>query len=188
MGEVEQTRVEHARQTSAVPCAASSSLPATLLPPSSVTGDVVVLHDIYEEDRALLNVEHDPVAAVDAGFEVVLLRVNRLDTETGRGHLLDQGDRRLIARHLPLGAELQVASFPLLGPDGGQEGLFAGHGPISGPLRPSSTHRGTLERPPGSPSGSIAPRRDPPSPGRPVLASPDGETKVVPSVPESQGP
>jgi hypothetical protein len=40
-----------------------------------------VLDDVDEEDCVILDTEDDPVAAVEAGFRVILVRMDRLDLE-----------------------------------------------------------------------------------------------------------
>lgn len=56
-----------------------------------------MLDDVDEENRVLLNVKDDPVSAVDPGFGLVLVGLDRLDPQPWRGGPFDQGDGRPVA-------------------------------------------------------------------------------------------
>jgi hypothetical protein len=86
------------------------------LGPSAVFGNVVVMHHVDKENPSLLDAEDDPVAAGNPGFQIVLVRVNRLDSQARGLELFNERDGSLIASRLTIGAELGVTLLPGLRP------------------------------------------------------------------------
>jgi hypothetical protein len=68
----------------------------------SIPVDVIMMHDIDEEDDPLVNTKYDPVTTIDPSFAIELVRVDRLDPESGRIGLLDEGHGGFIASRLPV--------------------------------------------------------------------------------------
>src|SRR6266508_4160479 len=113
----------------------------------SVAGDVVVLDDVYEEDCAGFDPEDDPVAAVDAGFRVELLRMNRLYAKSRRGLLLDEREGGAITGSLALRAQVRIGLLPSIRPYRGKEGLLPSHPLLSRPGPPLETVQEGLRLP-----------------------------------------
>jgi len=88
----------------------------------AIAADVVMLDDIHEVNRVPLHSKHDPIAAADPTFEVVLIRKDRLHVEARRVGSLDESHGDAITGSLTVSSQPRVALPPLVGPDGGTDG------------------------------------------------------------------
>jgi hypothetical protein len=53
-----------------------------------------VLDHVDKEDLSLFDTENNPVATIDSSFQIVLFRLNRLDSKARGKSLFEEGERR----------------------------------------------------------------------------------------------
>src|SRR6266853_195315 len=106
--------------------------------PAAIAPDVVMLDDIHEEDRVLLDAKDDAVAAADPRFEIALVRKDGLHVQAGGVDALDERHRGAIAGCLPIRRQLRIALPPLPRPGRGRSGGAARQAPYRRARRRSS--------------------------------------------------